>query len=195
MERGPQQDAAVDAAGHVELPLEEAAARLGITPEALRKRLQRGKTITGYQRGGRWYAALPIELPPVAEASTEPRQVVSGMAGHDLPPPWQDTATDACSPRPDAEALAAYRQLVDQLQGEVAFLREQLGQRADELERRDVIIAELARRAPQLPATAGRDAPPAAPAATSGAEDHGHSVGDLRPVGRLKRAWRAWRGG
>ena len=117
MERGPQQDAAADAAGHVELPLEEAAARLGITPEALRKRLQRGKTITGYQRGGRWFAVLPIELPPVPEATTEPRQdAADAVAGHDRTRPWQDAATDAGGPRPDAEALAAYRQLVDQLQ-------------------------------------------------------------------------------
>lgn len=39
------------------LPLVEAAARAGVTPEALRKRIQRG-TVVGRKRQGQWYVAF-----------------------------------------------------------------------------------------------------------------------------------------
>ena len=39
------------------LPLAEAAARAGVTPEALRKRIQRG-TVVGRKRRGQWYVAF-----------------------------------------------------------------------------------------------------------------------------------------
>jgi hypothetical protein len=39
------------------LPLAEAAVRAGVTPEALRKRIQRG-TVVGRKRQGQWYVAF-----------------------------------------------------------------------------------------------------------------------------------------
>ncbi len=42
------------------IPIREAAARLGITVESLRKRAQRG-TITAYKVDGEWFIALPAE--------------------------------------------------------------------------------------------------------------------------------------
>lgn len=55
------------------LPLVEAAARLGITPDALRKRLRRRK-IEGFRRDGRVYVVLPErpEEPGPGTASQEP---------------------------------------------------------------------------------------------------------------------------
>jgi hypothetical protein len=44
------------------VPLEEAAQRLGIRVEALRKRLQRGKTLQGYKQNGQWYVILPRDV-------------------------------------------------------------------------------------------------------------------------------------
>lgn len=43
--------------GQDELALSEAARILGITPEAIRKRIQRGDMV-GEKRGGRWYVRL-----------------------------------------------------------------------------------------------------------------------------------------
>ena len=57
-------------------------------------------------------------------------------------------------------------------------------QRADTLqERHDALRA----------AAVFRDTP-APPAATSAADEHEHDLGDLRPLGRLQRLWRAIRG-
>ena len=61
---------------------------------------------------------------------------------------------------------------------------EDLRQRADTLqERHDALRSAAVFREP-----------PAAPAGTSGAEDHEHDLGDLRPLGRVQRLWRAIRG-
>src|SRR5207244_3528743 len=38
-----------------ELPLADAATRLGLTPDAVRLRLRRGKTLHGIKRGREWY--------------------------------------------------------------------------------------------------------------------------------------------
>src|SRR5437868_12413970 len=55
-----------DVAGRVqvatEVPLGEAARLLNTTPEALRKRLQRGKSIRGSKRDGEWYVRLPAAV-------------------------------------------------------------------------------------------------------------------------------------
>ncbi len=56
--------------GHVELPLAEAAERLGISTAAMRKRLKRGKSIRGYQREGRWYVLIPEDAGPDTDTPT-----------------------------------------------------------------------------------------------------------------------------
>jgi hypothetical protein len=45
-----------------EVPLAEAATLLGLTPEAVRLRLRRGKTLRGTKRPEGWYVALPADL-------------------------------------------------------------------------------------------------------------------------------------
>src|SRR5215211_5142282 len=45
-----------------EVPLAEAATLLGLTPEAVRLRLRRGKTLRGTRRADGWYVALPSDL-------------------------------------------------------------------------------------------------------------------------------------
>ena len=56
--------------GWAELPLLDAADRMGLTTEALRKRIQRG-SVPGHKRDGQWYAVLP----PQGERLDAARQV------------------------------------------------------------------------------------------------------------------------
>ncbi len=94
-------------------PLDEAAARLGISPDAARKRLERG-TLAGEKRDGRWY--VQVNTP--------------------------DAMSGQPAGQPDAMSDTA-RELVDQLKSENTFLREQLDHSRRELsserERSDVL--------------------------------------------------------
>lgn len=83
------------------MPVAEAAARMGLSRAALRKRLQRG-TVGGYKReDGEWMVHLPAEL------------LTSGVA------------VLASEPMP-AAAERAYEQTIATLQAEIVFLREQI---------------------------------------------------------------------
>jgi hypothetical protein len=119
-------------ATQVEYPLEEAAGRLGITPAALKKRIQRGKTITGYQRAGQWYVLL-------ASDAAETRQDTSTDAG-------RDTGPDTARTREDASILL----------DRIAFLERQIDaeRQARQESERELrrIIAGLVQRIPELPA-------------------------------------------
>ncbi|MCD6031186.1 MAG: hypothetical protein K0S78_3360 [Thermomicrobiales bacterium] len=114
--------------------LKEAAVRLGISPDAVRKRLERG-TLRGEKRGGRWRVALE----PDAQADTD-----------------QDGTPDAVRTPVDAGADS----LIARLESEVAFLRSELTDRTEEIRRRDHIIAGLVEQLRALPAgESARDAP------------------------------------
>ena len=110
--------------------LSEAAERLGTTPDALRKRIQRG-SLPGRKVDGRWRVTL---------AGNGPAPDAFGQR--------VDDRTDAGGQGVDGDAPAGYRELVAALQGEVTFLRE-------EVRRRDQLLAAVLQRIPELPATAG----------------------------------------
>jgi hypothetical protein len=101
-------------------PLDAAAKLLGISPDATRKRLERG-TLKGEKRDGRWLVDL-------ASADASPDGAGTPLSGQ------QDAAPDSV------------RELIDQLKSENAFLRDQLDQRsrelADERKRSDVLHRE-----------------------------------------------------
>ncbi len=115
----------------------EAARVLGLSTDAVRKRLHRG-TLAGEKIGETWRVFLE------AETVEEPAQ--------DRPDP-SSREPDSDRTRPDA--------LVEALREEVAFLRRELETRTDELQRRDVLLREALARIPAL--GAGQDAPVAAP--------------------------------
>jgi hypothetical protein len=129
-----QQDTRQDMAGQTTeatgqaLPLVDAAARLGLTPEALRKRLQRG-SIDGYKRDGQWFAWLPAAIAgrqDMPSATIQPQQDT-----------WQETTSSL---------YAALASELDTLKGEVSFLRDELRRRDDvhtaEQRRRDEIAEQ-----------------------------------------------------
>jgi hypothetical protein len=109
-------------------PLDAAAARLGISPDAARKRLERG-TLRGEKRGGRWHVFL------------DNLDAMSGQNGRHLSG-QQDATQDAVWTLSDATADMAW-ELIDQLKSENEYLRAQLAERSRELaaerERSDVL--------------------------------------------------------
>ncbi len=127
-----QQDTRQDVAGQP-LPLVDAAARLGLTPEALRKRLQRG-SLDGYKRDGQWYAWLPGAVAGRQDAAGH-----DGLPRQDTPPAAVQTRQD--SHQDTAAVAAAITSELDTLKSEVSFLRDELRRRdeahAVEIQRRD----------------------------------------------------------
>ena len=104
----------------------EAAAALGITVEAVRKRLQRGQLI-GFKNAGSWFVQLDQTTPKASRPVwTAPQDRTTTRR-----PKW--TGQDQ---RPSA-------QLIEQLKNENTFLKA-------ELERKDALLAAFAQRLPLL---------------------------------------------
>lgn len=127
----------------------EAAKLLNMSPAALRKRVHRG-TIPSYKGpDGVWYVKVDEVKLDTAHDTRPPRvdtdpTPMNGAKGH---PAGQDVSQANVEP------------LVASLQDEVQFLRDELRQRSRELEdrteelrRRDIMIMEMTRRIPELPA-------------------------------------------
>ena len=116
------------------LPLAEAARRLGISENALRKRVRRGTVAAAKGADGRWYVYLPTDTgQAIGQATATP----SGQA-------------------PDA--------LTDALRQEVEWLREQLSRKDQTIVALAARVADLADRIPALGAgadttTTRQDAP------------------------------------
>ena len=115
------------------LPLSQAAHELGVSVENLRKRCQRG-AVPAYKHGSHWFVLLPQPGQPQDEN--------------------QDAKPDSARTDQDtdlAQQMAILRELVDTLQADVSYLRQELSARSEELRRKDYIIADLSRRLPELP--------------------------------------------
>ncbi len=118
-----------------QLPIREAATILGLSLDQARKQVQRG-TLPAEKVGSRWYIRLTDEqLPKASETVSDVSETVS-------------------SPVPDRE-VAALRELIDTLQGELSFFRGELSARTEELRRKDHIILALSERVPQLASSSG----------------------------------------
>ena len=127
------------------VPIAEAAARLGITVDAVRKRIQRG-TLTGHKTDTGWTVVW-----------IEP----------DIRPDTVQTAVPDLAPLVD-ELRDQVAYLREHLAREQEARSEADRRHASEIERRDVLMREALDRVPAL--GAGRDAPDASPAAPGGTE-------------------------
>jgi hypothetical protein len=155
------QDASLD-----QVDIAEAARRLQTTPDAIRKRIRRG-SLDAVKLDGRWYVVLDAARATSAGQSTS----------HIL-----DTGQDAPESGRTDDQDASRTALVESLQDEVLFLRAELAKRSEEIERRDVIIAQLAERIPRrLEAPTVSEPPVPAPVTEQPAE---------RPAPRPW--WRFW---
>ena len=109
------------------VPVSEAARILGISPEAVRARIQRGTLPKEKGSDGTVYVRLD--------------------AGHTRS--YGDKTEGATAGRSSDQT-----QLVDSLGEQISFLRAELVTRNEELRRKDHIIAALTERIPELPAPA-----------------------------------------
>ena len=110
--------------------VDQAARVLGLTVDAIRKRVQRG--------------TIPYEKDPAG-------RVTILLDSPDSDSTVQDEARDSTGRGPDTERLIADRdELVEELQDQVAFLRRELEARTEETRRKDHIIMALTQRVPEL---------------------------------------------
>jgi len=110
---------------HDRTTIAEAAKRLGVSTDAIRKRLSRGQ-LHGEKVGGTWVVFLPAATSQMVKIS-----------------PFDQT--------PDRTGPDDRDRLIAALEDDIAFLRRELDTRNDELERRDVLLREALGRIPQLP--------------------------------------------
>src|SRR5262245_48738837 len=89
-----------------EVPLVEAAALLGMTPEAVRQRVKRGKTLRGTRRPDGWYVAVDQSRLIVTDHATDHDQSRSAVNGHDQSQSATATNHDQSSPDLSAQLIA-----------------------------------------------------------------------------------------
>ncbi len=149
---GDRQDATPEG-----LTVADAAARLGVTPDAIRRRLHRGTLAGAKTVDGEWRVWLPdgeAGAPPGPAPGPPPGQPPGERQDTARTPP----AAQEVAPHPAMEAL------LESQRQEITYLREQLAERSRELaaerERFDVLHREALARIPAL--GAGQDAPVAA---------------------------------
>ncbi len=155
-EAGDQPDANVYS--NVRMTVQEAAAALGITVEAVRGRMHRGKYGREKAEDGRVYVVLtPDQLANGRERSadrSEPPEAPGGPNPRERSDDRSATVRERSDERED---------LVEELRDHVAFLRAELEARNEEIRRReeehrdearrkDTIIAQLTQRIPELEA-------------------------------------------
>lgn len=163
---------------NIRMAVQEAAAALGITVEAVRGRIHLGKYGREKTEDGRVFVVLtPDQLMNGRERSAPPEANVP------------DDSTEPDADRSDNQSPHVRTQsvenglLVEELRDHLAFLRAELEARNEEIRRReeehreearrkDTIIAQLAQRIPELP-SAGSTAPRDVPETASEGEGRG----------------------
>ncbi len=152
------------------LTVAEVATRLGVTPDAVRRRLHRGTLAGAKTADGEWRVWLP-----------EPE-------GGDWSPGSEtgdrQDATRTAPGEPPADLIAVYEGRLAEMREDLVFLRNELTARTEELRRKDHIIAGFIERLPELPT--GEDAPRTR-LEPPGAAGPGHPA-----RGTLAARWRRW---
>jgi chromosome segregation ATPase len=192
-EAGDQSDANVYSS--VRMTVQEAAAALGITVEAVRGRMHRGKYGREKAEDGRVYVVLtPDQLANAGERSDERSEATRPRAA-------EHSEERSAHVR---ERSGGSGELVEELRDHVAFLRAELEARNEEIHRReeehreesrrkDTIIAQLAQRIPELEAPR-ESSPEPREASETVSEESDKGTGSpeqQEPSPRRDRSW--WR--
>lgn len=130
--------------------VQEAAEALGITVEAVRARIKRGKLRREKGEGGTVYVWLEAaQRQPGSDQTTDRTHPTQDQTDDQARPD-----SDQTGPRTEAQA-----ELVDSLLDQIAYMREQLAEEREARRRADTIIAQLsqanaalAQRVPELEA-------------------------------------------
>jgi hypothetical protein len=193
---GDQPDANVYS--NVRMTVQEAAAALGITVEAVRGRMHRGKYGREKTEDGRVYVVLtPDQLPNSRERSAERSESAQAI----VHPESEERSSDRSSTV--RERSGEREDLVEDLRDHIAFLRAELEARNEEIRRReeehreearrkDTIIAQLTQRIPELepPREEPRE-PREAPVSSSEETDKGTAASSEQQEPSQRRSW--WR--
>jgi hypothetical protein len=145
------------------MSVQEAAATLGITVEAVRGRMHRGKYGREKTEDGRVFVLLtPDQLANVRERSETAEATIRAD--------WSEGSGDRSNERSShvRKQSEGNDQLVEELRDHLAFLRAELEARNEEIRRReeehreearrkDTIIAQLAQRIPELPSASSQE--------------------------------------
>ena len=122
-----------------EVSLAEAAHRLGVSVESLRKRLQRGKTLRGVKRGEQWYVPLAdVEADLAASTAAPWLRPDAGTPPASEPSSPPVAASTGRGQPTDATGLDAGWTRADMLERELSLTRELLDgerRRAERAER------------------------------------------------------------
>ncbi len=129
----------------VRMTVREAADALGVTVEAVRGRMHRGKYLKEKDDEGRVFVLLPSDQLPNGRAGVHERSSERLGSG-------SGERSRADGPNVYRHVGPADEELVKELRGEVAYLKDVVATRDDELRRKDTIIMTLAQRVPELEA-------------------------------------------
>ena len=131
------------------LPISDAAEKLGLSLDVARKQVQRGQ-LPAEKVGNRWYVLMDQIEAKSSETIADPSQTDA--------PRVSDRVPAGLRLERDGE-IAALREFLDSKERDVEFLRSELTARTEELRRKDIIIADLTHRLPQLSAITQEEEP------------------------------------
>ena len=142
--------------------LEDAAPRLGVSADALRKRLERGKTIKGVKLGHQWYV-YAADVPPPAASNGQVQ--TADVSVQENPP---DTSSAA-----SAVSSAALQAAVDALAAQLAVKDQQIADL-------HAVVAQLGQERLALPAPAPATAAAATAVYEATIAAQAETIGELR---------------
>ncbi len=145
--------------------VEDAARVLGISENAVRKRIERG-TLESERDGDARYVLLEGDMP--------------------------QHANDMSDGMPDSIALMQAH--LDSLAGQLAFLRMELEARTEEARRKDHIIMSLTQRVPELESPRDEPQAPETPAESSEGKDTPNLDKGTQEATERRSWWRRWFG-
>jgi hypothetical protein len=163
------------------LPVAEAAELLGVTPSAVRKRVERGTLASDKEEDGRLFVYLDLTATDHDDRRTTP---------HDTPRPSHDaprmTPRDGSHDTSDGltgdAVIRELRNHVADMQDQIRFLRE-------ELERKDAILLTLAQRVPELEPTKEEPTEPSGSSQTASEASADGSRGQSPEEDQQKPSW------
>jgi len=196
----PENQTGTNVHSNVRMTVREAASALGITVEAVRGRMHRGKYGREKSEDGRVFVLVPSDQLPNGRERSEPSEP---HVHADFPDQLEKRSGEQSTNVRDqsSEPPVERTELVEELRDHVAFLRGELEARNEEIRRReeehreearrkDTIIAQLTQRIPELPSGGPQESPHAPETATEGAGDRG-DVPSEPQEGSQRRSW--WR--
>lgn len=135
------------------VPIAEAAQLLGLGEHAVRKRVQRGTLTAEKDDAGKWLVLLhEMDIAATIVESSKTMSETVSQSTESVSETVSQTHETFGVDTSETVQVVLLRELVTTLKDEVGYLRSELEVRTEELRRKDYIIADLAKRTPELPA-------------------------------------------